>query len=97
MRFEVEPELEDLIDRLENNKMETDKCNNFIDQTEYEDEYSHNEIGEIQEDFIKEAKLYLDKNYKGQYVIFSDWCVHIVTEAYYKKNLERTKHFHYFF
>lgn len=97
MRFEIEPELDDLIDMLKNNKMETYKCNNFIDQTEYEDEYSHNEIDEIQEDFIKEAKNYLDKNYKGQYVIFSDWCVHIVTKEYYEKNLERTKHFHYFF
>ena len=93
MRFEIEPEIEDLIDMLKNNKMETDKANNFIDQSDWEDEYSHNEIDEIQDEFMEEADRVLNENYKGQYVMFSDWCVHIVTKAFYKERVKHPKHF----
>jgi len=91
MRFEVEAELDNLILMLKNNEMKTDKSNNFIDQCEYEDEYSHNEIDEIQNEFMEEADRYLNQNYKGQYKMFSDWCVHIVTKEYYKDMLKRVK------
>ena len=94
MRFEVEAELENLILMLKNNEMKTDKPNNFIDQSEYEDEYSHNEIDDIQDEFIVEAEEYIEENYKGQYVVFSDWCVHIVTEEFYDNKMSwRIRHY----
>lgn len=91
MRFEVEAELENLKLMLKNNEMKTDKANNFIDQTEYEDEYSHNEIDEIQDEFTEEAYKYLNENYKGQYVIFSDWSVHIITKEFYDEKIHPNK------
>lgn len=78
---EVEEEFEILKDKLANGKMGDN--NNFIREDDYEDEYSLDEIHRIQQSFIDLAESYLDKHYKGQYVIYRDWCVHICTVDFY--------------
>lgn len=92
MRLEVEEGLEKLKEMLKENKMANHKANNFIDRSEYEDDYSNNEIEAIQAEFEREARKYLEENYKGQYAIFSDWCVHIVTKEFYENNIKPYYH-----
>ena len=40
----------------------------YIDESEYEGEYSHNDIDEAQDKFIKKVTQYLHENYPGKYV-----------------------------
>ena len=86
MRYEVKYELENLKRKLESQEMHSDKSNNFMDEDEYEDDYSGNEISDMQSEFLDVAKEYLEANYSGQYFIQqSTWCVHIVTSLFYKE------------
>lgn len=41
----------------------------YIDESEYEDEYSHNDIDEAQDKFIEKVREYLHENYPGKYVV----------------------------
>lgn len=88
MDFIVIEELDRLKSMLENNQMETDKANNFLSTSDYEDEYSHNEIEKYQMQFKQKAEKYLKEKYSGKYAIFSDWCVHIVTLEFYEEKIK---------
>lgn len=91
--MEVQYEMDILKSTLKDNKMETDKSNNFLRFSDYEEEYSHNQIRKMQDRFIEEAQAYLKENYKGRYVIFRDWCVHITTVEFHKeKNIKNVKY-----
>lgn len=49
----------------------------YVDEDEYEDEYSHNEIDECQHDFIKKVKDWLRENKPNKYIVTSGWCVFV--------------------
>lgn len=51
----------------------------YMDEDEYEDEYSHNEIYEYQEKLVNKIKEYLKKNKPNQYIVSSGWCVFVLT------------------
>lgn len=51
----------------------------YIDELEYEDEYSHNDIDEAQDKFIEKVREYLHENYPGKYVVSGGWCVFVMT------------------
>lgn len=51
----------------------------YIDESEYEDEYSHNDIDEAQDTFIEKVEEYLHENYPGKYVVSGGWCVVVMT------------------
>lgn len=51
----------------------------YFDEDEYEDEYSHNQIGEFQGKFIDKVKEYLHENAPNKYVVTSGWCVFVMT------------------
>lgn len=60
----------------------------YINEDEYEDEYSHNEIDECQSKFIEKVKEWLHENKPGQYIVTSGWCVFVMAiEEAIKKNL----------
>jgi hypothetical protein len=60
----------------------------YIDEDEYEDDYSHNEIGECQDRFIHRVKKWLHENKPGQYIVTSGWCVFVMTiDEARKRNL----------
>lgn len=84
----IEEALEDLKDKVETNKLSDDKCNNFISDSDWEDDFSHNEIGEMQEIFMSKAKEYLSEKCKGKYMIYCDWCVHICSIEFFDKYLK---------
>lgn len=51
----------------------------YIDESDYEDEYSHNNIEEAKGLFIEKVKNYLHNNHPNKYVVSSGWCVFIMT------------------
>lgn len=51
----------------------------YMDEDEYEDEYSHNEIEKYQEKLIDKIKEYLRENKSNQYIVTSGWCVFVIT------------------
>ncbi len=51
----------------------------YVDESEYEDEYSLNDIDEAQGLFIEKVRKYLHENYPGKYVVLSSCCVFVMT------------------
>lgn len=51
----------------------------YMDETEYEDEYSHNAIDEAMEILQEKIRAYLHENRPGEFVASSGWCVHVMT------------------
>lgn len=88
----IEEIMEELKEMVEDNKLSDIKCNNFIADDDWEDELSHNEIGEMQELFMKQAKDYLIEKCPGKYIIYCDWCVHICSIEFFNKSLKGYLH-----
>lgn len=62
----------------------------YFDESDYEDEYSHNQIGEFQSKFIDMVREYLHENIPGKYVMTSSWCIFVMTvEESRKRNMLR--------
>lgn len=62
----------------------------YIDKTDYEDEYSHNEIDEYQEKFVSKVREWLHKNKPNKYIASGGWCVFVMTiEEAEKRNIRR--------
>lgn len=51
----------------------------YMDETEYEDEYSYNTIDEAMEILQEKIRTYLHENRPGEFVVSSGWCVHVMT------------------
>ena len=51
-----------------------------MDENEYQDEYPHNVIGEAMGALQEKIKEYLHENRPGEFVVISDWCVHVLTK-----------------
>ncbi len=51
----------------------------YMDESEYEEEYSHNAINEAMGKMQKKIRDYLHKNRPGEFIVLSDWCVHVLT------------------
>lgn len=51
----------------------------YMDEDEYEDEYSHNKIEEYQEKLIDKIEKFLKENKPNQYIVSSGWCVFVMT------------------
>lgn len=52
---------------------------NYLDETALEDEYSHSEIYKAHKVFMDQIKSFLRMNYPDTYIVYSDWCVHVLT------------------
>ena len=50
----------------------------YVDEIEYEGDYSHNEIDEAQQIFEEKVREYLHENHSGDYVLFTGYNVMIV-------------------
>lgn len=81
----IEDQLNNLKILIETDTLDSDKCNNFIEEYELEDEFSHNEINEIQNLFMREAWKYLSAKFPGKYAMWNDWAVHITTVETYRE------------
>ena len=89
MYQELEDEYELFLDDM---KREETFCR-YIDESEYEDEYSHNDIDNCQGKFIEKVKEWLHENKPNQYIVSSGWCVFVMTiEEAKKRNMKKWEH-----
>lgn len=51
----------------------------YMDEDEYEDEYSHNAIDEAMEILQEKIRAYLHENRPGEFVVTSGWCIFVMT------------------
>lgn len=51
----------------------------YMDEDEYEDEYSHNEIEEATGILEEKIRTYLHENRPGEFIVSSGWCIHVMT------------------
>ena len=51
----------------------------YIDESNYEDEYSHNDIEQAQGLFMEKVRKYLHENYPSKYVVSDSYCVFVMT------------------
>lgn len=69
MNYEVKYELDNLKKEVETGQVTTGKFSMFFDESGYEDDYSGNEIFEMQDEFLHYAEMYLRENHSGKYAI----------------------------
>jgi hypothetical protein len=51
----------------------------YINESEYEDEYSHNDIEDAQAELVEKIRAYLHENCPGKYIVSDGWCVFVMT------------------
>lgn len=57
----------------------------YLDECEYEDEYSHDEIHEYQEKLIKKIEDFFHKNAPDKYIVDNGWSVLVISIEEAKK------------
>lgn len=64
----------------------------FMDEEDYEDEYSKNDICKSRIELQEKIKEYLRENRPGEFLVFSDFCVHVMTPGWARKwNMPETR------
>lgn len=51
----------------------------YMDETEYEDEHSHNAIYKAMEILKNKIIKYLHENRPGEFIVDTGWCIHVMT------------------
>lgn len=51
----------------------------YFDESDYEDEYSHNAIDEATEILVGKIREYLHENHPNKFVVTTGWCIHVMT------------------
>lgn len=77
MYFEVEEEYKQFLEDIKDSSF---IFGAYMDETEHEDEYSHNAIDEAMGILQEKIRKYLHENRPGEFVVISDWCVHVLTK-----------------
>lgn len=51
----------------------------YLDETEYEDDYSHNDIYDAIDVLAEKMRDYLHNHYPNKFVVSTGWCIHVMT------------------
>jgi hypothetical protein len=51
----------------------------YMDESSYEDDYSHNDIDEAIDTLAEKIREYLHINHSNKFVVSTGWCVHVMT------------------
>jgi hypothetical protein len=76
MDYEINDEYETFIKEIESDNFEIGR---YLDESNYENEYSHNEIDQAKHILIRKIKEYLHINYPNKYLVSCSWCVFVMT------------------
>lgn len=82
MQDEIEYEYNDFLKDIKVSGFISGK---YMDETAYEDEYSHNDINKATGILQEKIIAYLHENRPGEFVVISDWCLHVLTLDMAKK------------
>lgn len=84
MSYIIKDELERLKDMINKNEIKTDIMYMFLDENHYEDDYSGNEIREMQEELLYHAKKFLKENHSGKYATqIGSYAVSVITKEHF--------------
>lgn len=84
MGYEIKNELDRLKEMINEQQIKTGNMYMFLDKFHYDDDYSGNEILEMQEEFLYHAKKYLKENYNGKYAIqIGGYSVVVITKEHF--------------
>lgn len=75
MQLEIEEEYQQFLEDIKDDGF---VFGAYMDETEYEDKYSHNSIGQAMEVLENKVKEYLRENEPGEFIVYSDWSVHVM-------------------
>lgn len=75
MQLEIEEEYQQFLEDIKDGSF---TFSAYMDETEYEDEYSHNSIGQAMEVLENKVKEHLQENNPGEFIVYSDWSVHVM-------------------
>lgn len=75
MQLEIEDEYQQFLEDIKDSGF---TFGTYMDETEYEDDYSRNSIGNAMGILEKKIREYLHKNRPGEFVVYSDWSVHVM-------------------
>ena len=84
MRYEVKEELNLLEELINSGELDRRGMYTFFDEWNWEDDYSHDEIRDLQIEFEKEVEPYLLINHKGKYLILESI---VITKEYHKNKV----------
>lgn len=76
MEFEVSEEFECFLQDIKDSGFIYGR---YFDETDYEDDYSHNDIGDGIEMLAEKIRDYLHNNYPKKFIVSTGWCVHVMT------------------
>lgn len=76
MQLEIEEEYKQFLEDIKDSGFIFGR---YMDELEYEDEYSHNAIDEAMGELQKKMRVYLHENRPGEFIIVSDYCVRVMT------------------
>lgn len=82
MQLEIEDEYQQFLEDIKGSGF---IFGTYMDETEYEDDYSHNSIGNAMGILEKRIREYLHKNRPDEFVVYSDWSVHVIKKRKQKK------------
>ena len=93
MQLEIEEEYEQFLEDIKDRGY---IFGAYMDESDYEDEYSHNAIDEAMGILQNKIREYLHKNRPNEFVVSSGWCVHVMTPDRARKSnvSERTIQLH---
>lgn len=84
MSYIIKDELDRLKEMINEDKVKTGELYMFLNESHYEDDYSGNEIREIQEELLYHAKKYLKENHSGKYAIqIGGYAVIVITKEHF--------------
>lgn len=76
MQLEVEEEYQQFLEDIKESGF---IFGAYMDESEYEDEYSHNAIDESMGELQKKMREYLHENRPSEFIVLSDYCVRVMT------------------
>ena len=51
----------------------------YLDESNYEDEYCHNDIDDAKDKLAEKIREYLKENRPSEFLVLNGWCVHVMT------------------
>jgi len=76
MQLEIEKEYEQFLEDIKDRGY---IFGAYMDESDYEDEYSHNAIDKAMGILRDKIRKYLHENRPNEFVVSSGWCVHVMT------------------
>lgn len=76
MQLEIEEEYQQFLEDIKEGGF---IFGTYMDEAEYEDDYSRNAIDEAMGILQEKIRTYLHENRPGEFVVSSGWCVHVMT------------------